>query len=114
MIDFEEQYKSVLHLVVSALASEDDAEKELMEDMVKSAFKYTEHRLNSNFYSLEQKLEQDKYRTSAHNRYMDALNIFLRYEKSLGKEIPDITGYDRKMIGDIANRLVSDLAIRQR
>ena len=33
-MDFEEQYKSVLHLVVSALISEDEAEKELLEDMV--------------------------------------------------------------------------------
>ena len=101
-------------LLENALSSNDDTEKELAFDLAKAAYKYTQFRTSWNFYSTEEKAEQDKYRTSAHNAYMDCLHIFLRYEQRLGKTTPVITESDRKTLGDIGNYLTYKLAVRQR
>lgn len=100
-------------LVESALSGSDEDAKELAQDMCEVAFRYTKYRFDWNFMSNEERAKQDSFRTSAHNRTIDAINIFLRY---MGKstQVPDISDWGRKEYGDLANELVSFLAIRQR
>ncbi|MBR6380893.1 MAG: hypothetical protein IKS07_04355 [Lachnospiraceae bacterium] len=109
-----DKYERILDLVLKAAVSEDETGRELAGELAQKAFKYTEYRMNAVFCDLEKRIEQDGYRTSAHNAYMDSLNIFLRYEASKGKEVPDLGDMDRKDLGDYANRLVADLAVSQR
>lgn len=95
--------------------SSDEVEKELAQDMMQAAVKYVKYRTDWAFYTVEQKIANDKYRTSAHNHFIDCLNIYLRYlsQKEDIKEV-DITEKDRKEIGDLACELVCMLAVSQR
>ena len=106
--------EDLVERVIGAINSEDETERELVKDFTDLAMKYTTIRYQWNYYSREEKLEQDAYRTSVHNRLIDALNIFCRYEMSIGKQAPDFDGRDRKDIGDMANKLICMLAIRER
>lgn len=106
--------EQIWSLLEQTLTGNDDTEKELAIDLAKAAYKYTQFRVLWNFYSIEEKAEQDRYRTSAHNAYMDCLRIFLRYEQRLGKSVPNITESDRKTLGDIGNYLTYKLAVLQR
>lgn len=109
-----DRYNDILLVISSALTSNDEVEVELLNDMAEAAYNYTGYRLRDNFYTREKKNEEDAARTASHNRFMDTLNIFLRYEKSLGKDVPDLSDLDRKALGDIGNKIVCDLSIRQR
>ena len=97
-----------------SLKSVDETERELAQDIVSSAIKYTKYRMDFAVSDNNWKMENDKYRTSAHNHYMDCLNIFLRYIGKQGKEVPDCGGYDRKDLGDIACYLAYKMAILER
>ena len=107
-------YELIKKLLLQASESKDEDEYDLAKDLFEAALSYTEYRYNEHFYSAEKRISEDGNRTIAHNHYMDSLNIFLRYEKTLDKRVPDITGYDRKTLGDFANQLVADLAILRR
>ena len=108
-------YIKILNMVYSAFSSEDDDEKEIAIELAKSALKYTEERLSWNWLSFEDKDANNESRTRIHNRLIDCFNIFLRYEaRTHNTEFIDLSNCDRKTIGDIGNRLVSDLAIYQR
>ena len=96
----------IIEVCLSARQSEDETELDLLKDLITCALKYTTYRVEWNFYDVKERAEKDAYRTSSHNRFMDALSIFLRYESSLGKIVPDISSYDRKDLGDVANELV--------
>lgn len=108
------KHLAIVELCLKTRWSEDETEKELLEDMIKCALKYTQFRVEWNFWGPVERDANNNYRTSCHNRFIDALNIFLRYERGLGKEVTDISGYDRKTIGDIANELICAFAIAQR
>lgn len=101
-------------LCFEALKSADETERELAQDLAMSAIKYTKYRMDFAINDNAWKMENDKYRTSAHNHYMDCLNIFLRYVGKQGKEVPDLGGYDRKDLGDIACYLAYKSAISER
>ena len=103
----------ICELLTKALAGNED-EKELAADLLNSAIKYTSIRCTWNLYSMDEKNDQDKYRTSVHNRTIDAINIFLRYESTLGASVPNLTDLDRKSYGDIANMIVALMAMEQR
>lgn len=87
---------------------------ELFADLVQAAVKYNNFRAEWFLYDLPKKQEMDPYRTSAHNRFMDTLNIFCRYLENTAIEVPDIAGFSRKDQGDIACLLVCRIAISQR
>lgn len=87
---------------------------QLTEDVYKAAIEYTNDRVKWNFYSREQKQENDNFRTTKHNSFIDRYNILLRY---LGQTMDvselKIEG-DRKVLGDFANYIVYRLAVKQR
>ncbi len=111
---FEENDQNLFCLVNQAITSEDNLEESFAKELIIAAFNYTKVRVEWNLYSLAEKAENDSYRTSSHNRFIDTLNIFLRYEKSLSKEVPNFSKYDRKALGDVANFLVCQLALAKR
>lgn len=110
----EELYQRLYYLVLVALESSDGDENEIVRDLIESAIKYTQIRASWNLMSLADKVADDSHRTACHNHLIDAFNIFLRYEKSIGRDDIDMTGYDRKTVGDVGNRIVYDLAVRMR
>ncbi len=110
----QDKYNEILLVISTAISSNDEIEQELLCDLAEAAYNYTGYRLRDNFYTREKKNEEGEARTASHNRFMDSLNIFLRYERSIGREIPDLSDLDRKALGDIGNKIVCDLSIRQR
>ena len=100
-------------LVILAIKSEKEDRVYLAKNLLLKAYDYTGWRVKWNFFTTEEQMENDSTRTSCHNAYMDYLNMFLRNEAKYG-DVPDISELDRKTIGDIGNRLVSEMAIYQR
>ena len=100
-------------LVISAIKSEQEDRVYLAKNLLLKAYDYTGWRVKWNFFTTGEQIESDSSRTSCHNAYMDYLNMFLRNEAKYG-DVPDISGLDRKTIGDIGNELVSKMAIYQR
>ena len=84
------------------------------EDVYKAAIEYTLDRVKWNFYSREQKQENDSLRTSKHDSFIDRYNILIRY-LGLTMDVSElkIEG-DRKVLGDFANYIVYRLAVKQR
>lgn len=88
---------------------------ELYRDLLKAALKYTTFRFQWELYSYGERASNDAYRTSAHNAYMDCLNIFLRYARTISDNVPAIPEHwTRKELGDLACQLVCEVAIRNR
>ena len=93
----------------------DETALELYQDLLRAALKYTSFRLQWELYTNEERAENDSYRTSAHNAYMDCLNIFLRYAGKISDSVPVIPEeWGRKELGDFACQLVCEVAIRNR
>ncbi len=101
-------------LVIDGTNSTDPDTSELAIDVLKSAIRYTKYRMDFAINDNAWKMENDKYRTSAHNRFMDCLNIYLRYLKNSGMKVIDLSEYDRKTLGDIACYIAYKAAILQR
>lgn len=94
---------------------DDETAVELYGDLLKAAHKYCTFRFQWELYSNEERIQNDFYRTSAHNAYMDSLNIFLRYMGKIGAEVPTIPEeWTRKELGDLACHLVCEIAVRNR
>jgi len=93
----------------------DETAFELYQDLLKTALKYTTFRFQWELYTNEERIQNDQYRTSAHNAYMDCLNIFLRYMNTLSNNVPSIPEHwTRKELGDLACQLVCEVAIQNR
>lgn len=96
-------------MLPNVLSGEDEDNRELATDLLSAAIKYVKYRMDWATHDNMWKMENDKYRTSAHNWFMDCLNIFLRYNKMpLEKE------FGRKDLGDIACYLAYAAAISER
>ena len=94
---------------------QDETATELYEDLLRAAHKYCTFRFQWELYNNEERMQNDTYRTSAHNAYMDSLNIFLRYMGKTGADVPSVPEeWTRKELGDLACRLVCEIAIRNR
>ena len=96
-------------MLPNVLSGEDEDNRELATDLLNAAIKYVKYRMDWATHDNIWKMENDKYRTSAHNRFMDCLNIFLRYNKRSPLE-----KYDRKDLGYIACYLAYAAAISER
>jgi len=107
MRDMEE----VLQLILSP--QEEDAE-ELRRDVLKRAFHYTEYRFRWGLYTPEERAENDSRRTSAHNAFMDAVNIYVRYMNGSRGTALEGMGPDRRENGDLACRIVYEEALANR
>lgn len=72
--------------------------------MINRACRYASIRCDWEFMSREERMEADPGRTSAHNAFIDSLNILSRLIKSDGIETPwrEQLGEERKRIGDFA------------
>ena len=89
---FEEVYQ-----VLEAQKEKDETAAELYADVKEFAYKFSE-------MSREEKAENDSYRTSQHNRFMDSVRIYFRYLQNNGVNVPDISKLeaDRKIFGNFA------------
>lgn len=103
--------EKILHLITTR--QEGDAE-ELRRDVLERAFRYVDYRFHWELYSREEKAERDRYRTSAHNAFMDAVNIYVRYLNQINGTEYEGLGTDRKTNGDLACRIVCEIAIQNR
>lgn len=96
--------------------SRDPLFQELFGEFLRTAKEYTDMRFEWHFMSLEDTMERDSYRTTLHNAFIDSLNILTKYLQKQGIETlwRESLGSDRKRIGDLANLIVSIIAIRNR
>ena len=102
-------------IISLASTCNDETALELYQDLLRAALKYTSFRFNWELYTNEERATNDGYRTSAHNAYMDCLNIFLRYAGSISENVPTIPEHwTRKELGDLACQLVCEVAIGNR
>ena len=107
-------FENIMLLVIDGTNSTDPDTSELAIDVLKSAIRYAKYRMDFAINDNAWKMENDKYRTSAHNRFMDCLNSYLRYLKNSGMKVIDLSEYDRKTLGDIACYIAYKAAILQR
>ena len=75
---------------------------EFYTEMVKKAVRYANIRAGWMLQTREQRMENDPSRTSAHDSFINALNIFSRYQGENGAVWRRKLGDDRKIIGDFA------------
>lgn len=96
---FEEVYQ-----VLEAQKEKDETAAELYADVKQFAYKYATMRYRFSEMSREEKAENDSYRTSQHNRFMDSVRIYFRYLQNNGVNVPDISKLeaDRKIFGNFA------------
>lgn len=107
--EIEDVIASIINLLGNALTHSDETNRELANDLLDSAINYAKYRMDFATHDTKWKSDNDRYRTSAHNRFMDCLNIFLRYNKRQTME-----KYDRKDLGDIACYLAYAVAISEK
>ena len=111
-MNFDKIFETIDHLYERNKHDEDFMS--LVSDFYQFAIEYTKCRVDWNFYSLEQRNDNNKYRTSKHDRFIMSYNSLVRY---LGRtmDISDFDiGEDRKVYGDLANYVVYQLALKQR
>ena len=102
----------ILRLV---MAKQKDADAEgLRRDVLKRALRYVEYRFSRELYSREEKMDRDSARTSAHDAFMDAVNIYIRYLNRINGTQNEGLGSDRKANGDLACRIVYEVSVRRR
>ena len=96
---FEEVYQ-----VLEAQKEKDETAAELYADVKEFAYKYATMRYQNPLLIIEEKAENDSYRTSQHNRFMDSVRIYFRYLQNNGVDVPDISKLeaDRKIFGNFA------------
>lgn len=77
--------------------------KELYQEFLKAAYECATIRAQWHFMALEEQAENDTYRSSLHNSFIDACNILSRYMSNKGVDSTwkDRLG-DRRKIGDFA------------
>ena len=80
---FEEVYQ-----VLEAQKEKDETAAELYADVKEFAYKYATMRYRFSEMSREEKAENDSYRTSQHNRFMDSVRIYFRYLQNNGVNVP--------------------------
>ena len=108
---FEEVYQ-----VLEAQKEKDETAAELYADVKEFAYKYATMRYRFSEMSREEKAENDSYRTSQHNRFMDSVRIYFRYLQNNGVNVPDISELeaDRKIFGNFACYYIFRIECEQR
>lgn len=93
----------------------DETAAELYADVKNCAYKYATMRYKFSEMDRAEKAENDSYRTSQHNRFMDSVRIYLRYLQNNGVAIPEICemGADRKIFGNFACYLIFRIECEQ-
>ena len=101
-MDFE-KFEEVFQ-TLEAQKEKDETAAELYADVKEFACKYAIMRYRFSEMSREEKIENDSYRTSQHNRFMDSVRIYFRYLQNNGVSVPDISSLeaDRKIFGNFA------------
>ena len=116
-----EEMSSIYNTIIKDIGSDIDA-KEIYNELLSAAIRYTDFRAGWSMMTNEEKLEKDSDRTSAHDSLIIKFNMLSRYLSSTGHDIEwrEILGYiendplNRKRIGDMANFLVFAEAIKNR
>lgn len=107
---FEEVYQ-----VLEAQKEKDETAAELYADVKEFAYKYATMRYRFSEMSREEKAENDSYRTSQHNRFMDSVRIYFRYLQNNGVNVPDISKLeaDRKILVILPATIFSALSVNR-
>ena len=95
-----------------------------VDNIKQKAITYAQIRQDWEYYSIEQKREEDESRTIKHNAFIDSVNMFLRFlkktitlekvHKETNELLEKFESMDRKQKGDIACYLACLVAISNR
>ncbi len=111
MVSVMRDMEEVLRLILSP--QEGEAE-ELRRDVLERAFKYMGYRFQWGRYTPEEREENGSRRTSSHDAFMDAVNIYVRYMNGARGTALEGMGPDRRENGDLACRIVYEEALANR
>ena len=85
-------------------------------EVLRAAIRYCNIRVEWNFMTAQERMDADKQRTTAHNAFIDAVNVLSRSmaQAGLDNEWRRSLTDDRKVIGDFACFLVAHLGVLAR
>ena len=94
----------------------DDESFELWQNLLNKAIEYTNIRAKWSLMSMNEKVENDAYRTACHDSFINSLKMYVRYLKQLGINLlaNELIEQDRKTIGNFANYIVFREAIKNK
>lgn len=94
----------VYNSIVNSPLNTDTEYKDLWENVIEAAIKYSHYRANWYSWDIEKRKNEDEYRSSKHNALISRINILARFVKEKEGECNwrDVLGDDRKRIGDFA------------
>ena len=89
---------------------------ELWQNLLNKAIEYTNIRAKWSLMSMEEKADNDSYRTACHDSFINNLKMYIRYLNDLAGALAaiDLIEEDRKALGDFANYIVFREAINNR
>ena len=107
--------ENALEMIMELRKNRDQILQELLDEMLRSASNYASMRLAWFHMTREEKKEKDSLRSGMHDRFMDNLNILLRYLDRLEINHEGIFDYnDRKEAGDFACLIAYRMMIESR
>ena len=112
MPEFEKLWEEIQNKI--DFHKNDEIVLELYDELCRAAVKYTNMRLEWNWFSLEQKQDKDSLRTSYHDRFITQWNMLQRYLTNTYQEYIDKVSDDRKVIGDFACYICYKIAVSMR
>lgn len=94
----------VYNSIVNSPLNTDTEYKDLWENVIEAAIKYSHYRANWYSWDIKKRKNEDEYRSSKHNALISRINILARFVKEKEGECNwrDVLGDDRKRIGDFA------------
>lgn len=93
----------------------DEIEMELLRNVKERAVRYAHIRAGWDLQTLEQKINEDERRSSAHDVFIVAMTQLGRYQKQKGNTwMEKFNQSDRKMVGDFACYIALFLSINAR
>lgn len=104
ILTIDEALKMYTALGESIVKCSAEDKMEFYDDFIRRALKYSAYRCEWEYMSREDKLAEDKYRTSSHDAFIASLNLLSRLAAADGIDVSwrEELGDDRKRIGDFA------------
>ena len=110
-----EEFNRIYDLLLAPLDEHDEDAMELLTNLFTKAARYADIRGTWLLKTRQEKMDEDSYRTSAHDSFITAVRMLSRFEGKASSEWAGILDMDdRKRIGDFACFLTAFRGIEAR